>query len=177
MAASTQTQSALAARRRLERPSRRAFGVPQDEAEGGGTRPEAMLSLAGSRFGAVDRPGPEAGEAEQQHRPGRRFRRRGRAEGGVQFAVAARHSVVPDQIREGVIQGAAAPAALSAIAPGKGLSDYSERRFSRASGKPNLGGPRKCETADRTRRFSTPGKSVLIGPPLGDSPWLCLPAD
>jgi hypothetical protein len=108
MAASTQTQSALAARRCLERPSRRAFGVPQDEAEGGGTRPESMLSLAGSRFCAADRPGREAGEAEEQHRPGRRFRRRGRAEGDIQFAVAASHSVVPDQIREGVIQGAAA---------------------------------------------------------------------
>ena len=144
---------------------------------GGGTPPNLFFRWPALPSVAPIGEGAEAGEAEKQHRPGRRFRRRGRAEGGVQFAVAARHSVVPDQIREGVIQGAAAPAALSAIAPGKGLSDYSERRFSRASGKPNLGGPRKCETADRTGRFSTLGKSVLAGAPLGDSPWLCPPAD
>jgi hypothetical protein len=86
--------------------------------------------------------GPEPGEAEEQHRPSRRFRRRGRAEGDVQFAVAASHAVGPDQIREGVIQGAAAPAA-SAIAPGKGLTDCSERRFPRGKWHAEPGGSTK----------------------------------
>jgi hypothetical protein len=177
MAASTQTQSALAARRRLERPSRRAFGVPQDEAEGGGTRPESMLSVAGSPFGCADRRGRRGRRSRAAASPRSTVPapRPGRGRYPVRRCRSALRRSRSDSRRRH--SGSRRPRRPQCHRPGKGLSDYSERRFPRASGKPNLGGPRKCEAADRTGRFSTLGKSVLAGPPLGDSPWLCLPAD
>jgi hypothetical protein len=48
---SKDTPEGARGRRRRERPSRRAFGAPQDEAEGGGTRPESTLNR-GHEFGA-----------------------------------------------------------------------------------------------------------------------------
>jgi hypothetical protein len=58
------------------RPSRRAFGAPQDEAGGWRNPARAMLSLAGSRFGCAIGQGAEAGEAQEQHRQKRTSRRR-----------------------------------------------------------------------------------------------------
>ena len=52
--------------------------------------------------------GAEAGEAQEQHRPGRWLRHGGPDEVDLHFAVAALHSVEADQIGECGVQGAAA---------------------------------------------------------------------
>jgi hypothetical protein len=137
---------------------------------------KATLSRVGWRFGCADRRGPRAPRSRGAASPRSTVPapQPGRGRCPVRRCRLARRRSRSDSRRR---HSAAAPAPSVPSPPREGPNRLFRAPFSPGKRKPNLGGPRRCEAAERTGRFSTLGKSVLVGPPLGESPWLCLPAD